>query len=137
MQILSSFSALEVWLLGVSVTVMQIKFVSYSVLDRQCYPLKPLFRGLARYDLMQAEDTSCFQIDGKFEWGGIATLVSAAVSAQLLSHIVLREAQRAIRRRETRASSFGVEERSLASENMACSERDLGEREGRDVGLEL
>ena len=132
-QILISFSALEVWILGVGVTVLQIKFVSYSVLDRQCYPLKPLFHGLARYDLMQAEDTSCFQIDGKFEWSGIVTLISAAIAAQVVSHIVLREAQRVIQQREEKAVNFGREKGSGAGGSMAYSNRDeWDEDEGGD-----
>lgn len=99
-QIFSSFSALEVWILGVCVTVFQIKFVSYSVLDRQCYSLKPLFHGLARYGFIQMEDAECFQIDGNLEWRGITLLMTAALFSQIASHIVLREANLSIHRRE-------------------------------------
>lgn len=98
--IASSFSAMEVWLLATIVTVLQIQFVSYSVLDAQCSSLLPIFRTAARYGFIDMEDANCFQIDGHFEWLGMLLLFSSVIVGHVATSFIMKHAERTARHRE-------------------------------------
>ena len=83
-QILSAFSALEVWFLGTIFTILQIEFISYSVLDQQCTFLKPAFQELVDFGLIVPDDGNCFQIDGQFHWGGLLMMCASAIISNVV-----------------------------------------------------
>ena len=60
-QILNAFSALEVWFFGTSFTVLQIQFISYSVLDSQCTFLKPTFQALVDFGIIFQKTATVFK----------------------------------------------------------------------------
>ena len=107
--ILSSFAAMEVWILATVVTVLQIQFVSYSVLDAQCTNVLPLFRTFANYGFIDMEDANCFQIDGHFEWMGMVLLLCSVVLKYFSSRFIMQDAENVIdwRRREGKEEKGG------------------------------
>jgi len=98
--ILMSVSAMEVWILATVVTVLQIQFVSYSVLDAQCSTLLPIFQTFVRYGFIQNEDANCFQIDGSFEWMGLLLLIISVVASHIATTCIMRDVERAVAQRQ-------------------------------------
>lgn len=98
--ILSSFSALEVWILATIVTVLQIQFVSYSVLDAQCSNLLPTFQTFANYGFIDVKDANCFTIDGNFHWEGMILLPLSVIFSYLSQILIMKDSQNVIKWRE-------------------------------------
>ena len=98
--ICSSFAAMEVWILATVVTVLQIKFVSYSVLDAQCSALLPTFNTLANFGFIDQEDANCFQIDGRFNWQGMLLLMVSVAVGYCSQLYIMRESEAVIQCRE-------------------------------------
>ena len=101
-KVLSAFSALEVWVLGTVFTILQIKFVSYEVLDYQCTSIKPIFQALVDFGFIVQDDGNCFQIDGEFHWFGLGLMFLSAALGHFISLTVLVEAGKSVKRREHR-----------------------------------
>jgi len=99
-KVLSAFSALEVWVLGTVFTILQIKFVSYEVLDYQCTSIKPIFQALVDFGFIVQDDGNCFQIDGEFHWFGLGLMFLSAAVGHFVSLTVLVEAGKSVKRRE-------------------------------------
>ena len=106
-QILNAFSALEVWLFGTSFTVLQIQFISYSVLDSQCTFLKPTFQALVDFGIILPEDGNCFQINGEFHWVGLGLICMSCLIGYFVSGLVLEETHYAVKHREMGALTGG------------------------------
>ena len=125
-QILSAFSALEVWFLGTVFTILQIEFISYSVLDRQCTFLKPMFQELIKFGFIVPDDGNCFQIDGQFHWGGLLMMCCSAIISNVVSQIVIYEAGLSIKEREGQSALGSKQTNSSGYERIDASPREKG-----------
>jgi len=99
-QVLSAFSALEVWVLGTVFTILQIQYISYEVLDEQCTGLKPAFEALVNFGFIAPDDGNCFQINGEFHWFGLGLMFLSACVGHFISLTVCVEAGKSVKRRE-------------------------------------
>ena len=96
-----------VWLFGTSFTVLQIQFISYSVLDSQCTFLKPTFQALVDFGIIIPEDGNCFQINGEFHWVGLGLICMSCLIRYFVSGLVLEETHYAVKHREMVALTGG------------------------------
>jgi hypothetical protein len=75
-EILLSIQCIEVFLVSAIVCALQIDDLSYYLINDYCSVYDALFSGLARYGIIDWEDTQCIMMLGYVEYASILLLVS-------------------------------------------------------------
>ena len=64
-EVLSSWSATEVFIIATVVAALEIGDVSKKIVGNACDPLNPIFRVLHDLDFIESQDMLCFEVGGK------------------------------------------------------------------------
>jgi len=117
-EVACSWQYLEVYLIAIMLSTLQISMLSRFMVYEYCEFLLPAFDSLVRLGLIEQPDAECFYIVGNLE-GGSALLLCAAVLLNVVNQIACRRARACVAALETDGASSdeppsdGIQKRRL------------------------
>jgi hypothetical protein len=101
MEAISAWSYLEVYIIAVSVAVLQMGQISAEMAKPICGDLEPTFKLLSDMGLLEKINANCFTVNSGIEMGTYV-LLGGVVSLNVLTQLVFRCATAAMQDREAR-----------------------------------
>ena len=100
-EILSSWSATEVYIIATVVAALEIGDISKQIIGDACDPLNPIFQLLNELDILETKDMLCFEVGASIQFGAYI-LLGASILAIISTQIITTLAEAAIEDRENR-----------------------------------
>ena len=98
-EVLSSWSATEVYIIATVVATLEIGDISKQIIGNACDPLNPIFHFLNELNIIGTKDMLCFEVGAKILFGAYVLLAASIVSV-VTTQMILTMVEVAIEDRE-------------------------------------
>jgi hypothetical protein len=129
-ELISAWSALEVFILAIAVAMLEIGLVSGFVVGKNCNAIQVWLGDLVTYALLDEADQTCFLIEAKVKFG-LYLLVIASVLTSLASRAITSLAEEAV---VDRQRLLDAATSPAAAEPPSAADRVAQLEEARPVG---